>query len=124
MVCVSVLNPMREQCVIVILPRSAHLLMKLHVRVNLEEAVISAAECVNVLTLSLVQLVNAGTLGVIAAVGEENVPTASMAPESVNAILPTLVIIVSARMKSASTRTIPLLGNATAMECAIPALRS
>ena len=107
---------------IVILHRSAQLLMKLNVRANLGEAVIGA-ECVNVLPTSLVQLVSALTLGVIA-VGGATVPAASTVQDPVNVILPTLVLIASARMTFASTRTILLEGCAMETESVFPALHS
>ena len=60
---------MREECVIVIVVSNALLLMELSVRVRLGEPVTDAV-CVNVLTIFLVQLVSAVTLGVIAVVKE------------------------------------------------------
>ena len=96
--------------------------MKLNVQGGLEEAVIGV-ECVNVLTTSLVQLVNAVTLDVIA-VNEANVPIVSMVQDLVNVILPTLVLIASAQKTFVSIRTIQLLASVMAMESVIPALHN
>ena len=61
---------------------------------------------------SLVQLASALTLGVIAVVRQINVPAASTVQDPLNVILPTFVLIASARM------TFALLYGAMATESA------